>query len=161
MTEKEIDLKDYVEGRFDRLAKSIDEKLKSLQDEFLSLVASNDLRYQQRFEAQGKELDKAFSAAKEAVSSALVANDKASVKNEQAADKRFDDLGVLIKEQFKGLTDKFDTVVRRIEVLEGRLNMSSGEAVGKHGSKEDSRSLWAILIAVGAVLLALWQSFKV
>lgn len=160
MTTEEMNLKDYVEGRFDRLTTSIDEKMDRQQEEFRLIISSNDLRYQQRFEAQGKELDKAFSAAKEAVNAALTAADKASLKTEQTADKRFADLGDLIREQFKGFGDKFDSVTHRVEVVEGRLNMSSGEITGQKQVKEDQKSLWALIVSVGVALLVLWNSIK-
>lgn len=160
MTQKEMNLKDYVEGRFNRLERDIDSKLKCQQEEFLAIIAANDLRYQQRFDAQSKALDFAAVAAKEAVNASLANTDKAAVKTEQAADKRFADLGELIQEQFKGLTDKLDAIIHRVEVVEGRLNMSSGAVTGKRELKEDSRGLWAIFIAVCAVLLTLWMALK-
>lgn len=153
MTDEEVKLKDYVDGRFDLLIANMQEKFTGLQEEFIALISSNDLRYQQRFEAQGKELDKAFSAAKEAVNAALAAADKAAAKTEQTADKRFADLGDLIKEQFKGLTDKFDGLTRRTEVVEGRLNLTSGQSEG-------SKSMWgyvagAIVIIIGVAGIVL------
>src|ERR1019366_3011012 len=89
-------LKDYVETRFNLLTTDIDSRLGGLRDELTTLVSSNDVRYQQRFDAQGKALDAAFGAAKEAVTAALAAADKAAVKTELTADKRFSDLGDLI-----------------------------------------------------------------
>lgn len=147
MTEKEMDLKEYVEGRFTRLTAEIDEKLKALSRELREIISNNDTRYQQRFEAQGKELDKAFSAAKEAVNAALVGADKAAAKTEVSADKRFADLGELIKEQFNGLREKFDSAIRRIDILEERINLTSGQSEG-------SKSMWgyvagAIIIIIG------------
>lgn len=148
MTGKELTLKDYVEGRFDRLVKEIDEKLKTQQEEFLALTKANDVRYQQRFEAQGKELDKAFAAAKEAVASALSAADKAAAKTEQTADKRFADLGELIKEQFKGSGEKLEATIRRIEVVEQRLNLASGNAEGKTAT-------WAYVVVGISIIFGL------
>jgi hypothetical protein len=145
MTAKELSLKDYVEGRFNRLVIEINAKLKGLQDESLSRDAANDVRYQQRFEAQGRELDKAFNAAKEAVNAALAGADKAAVKTEQTADKRFADLGDLIKEQFKGSTLRLDSTIERIENLENRLNTTSGASEGK-------TAMWGYVIGgIGAL----------
>ncbi len=157
MTETELMFKDYVERRFNRLADDINDKLKTQSDEVKSLITSNDLRYQQRFEAQGKALDAAFGAAKEAVNAALAGADKAAVKTEQTVDKRFADLGDLIKEQFKGILDKFDASLRRIEIIEGRLNLAFGETTGGQKIKEDQRGLWAIIISAGAALLVFWK----
>lgn len=153
MTEQEMDLKEYVEGRFSRLVTDIEDKLKALSRELRDIITSNDLRYQQRFEAQGKELDKAFSAAKEAVNAALVGADKAAAKTEVSADKRFADLGELIKEQFNGLRDKFDASIKRLEILEKRINTTSGESEG-------SKSMWgyvagAIVIIIGVAGIVL------
>lgn len=148
MTEKEMDLKEYVEGRFNRLTASMEDRMKALNAEFRELIDKNDVRYQQRFEAQGKELDKAFAAAKEAVSSALSAADKAAAKTEQTADKRFEDLGTLIKEQFKGSGEKLDATIKRIEVIEGRLNLASGNAEGKTAT-------WAYVVVGISILFGL------
>jgi hypothetical protein len=160
MTEKEMTLKEYVEGRFDRLVIAIDDKLKRQQEEFLEIIQANDLRYQQRFDAQGKALDAAFGAAKGAVDAALAASDKAAVKTEQTADKRFADLGDLIREQFKGLSEKFDISSRRIEVTEGRLDKLSGKSEG-------SISMWGyvawaivMLIALAGVVLTVVHVMK-
>jgi hypothetical protein len=114
----------------------------------LGLIEANDLRYQQRFEAQGKALDAAFGAAKGAVDAALAGADKAAVKTEQTADKRFADLGDLIREQFKGLTDKFDASARRIELLEGRANQTFGATEGK-------TAMWSYVAAAIGILFGL------
>lgn len=160
MTEAEILLKDYVEGRFDRLTTSIDEKIKLQSCELKELITADDTRYQQRFEAQGKALDAAFGAAKEAVNAALAGADKAAVKTEQTADKRFADLGELIKEQFKGIGDKIEALALRVNGVETRLNSHIDEASGGEKSQKENKGLWAFIIVVAMALLTLWNTFK-
>jgi hypothetical protein len=160
MTEQEMNLKEYVEGRFDRLVRDIDEKFKTLKDEFIALIGSNDLRYQQRFDAQGKALDAAFGAAKGAVDAALAASDKAAVKTEIGADKRFQDLGDLIREQFKGISEKFDSSMRRIEVVEGRANLTSGQTEGKTAMWAYVAAAIGILFGVATIVLTVLHLMK-
>jgi hypothetical protein len=153
---KEIgSLKQDIDARLERLKSDIDDKLKLQHDETLALIEGNDLRYQQRFEAQGKALDAAFGAAKEAVGSALSAADKAAVKTEISADKRFADLGDLIREQFKGMTGKLEGLAARVTTTEDRLNQTSGEDAGERRTKDDTGRLWIIGIGVAGWITAL------
>jgi len=103
-------------------------------DHVLSLIASNDLRYEQRFEASQKALDlgfsgqksavdaafaaqksaidAAFSAQKEGISAALAAADRAVNKAELATEKRFESVN-----EFRGTLDNQQrTLIPRSEV---------------------------------------------
>lgn len=154
----------HIKERIDRLVTVVDEKIAAMQVEILAIIAGNDLRYQQRFEAQGKALDAAFGAAKGAVDAALAGADKAAVKTELSADKRFADLGDLIREQFKGMSSKLDAIEKRTTQIEGRINITSGVAVGAQQTKDDSKALWAlgisVLVALVTVIAFLFQSLK-
>ena len=153
MTVKEKISFKHIEERLDRLDNSLNERFRAERDEILVVISGNDLRYQQRFEAQGKALDAAFGAAKGAVDAALAGADKAAVKTELSADKRFADLGDLIREQFKGMNEKLESLSARVKVTEDRLNLTTGEAVGTRTSKEDTKSLWALGVSLIAMLL--------
>ena len=145
----------HLDERLDRLVVVFNEKFASDKLEILSLIASNDLRYQQRFEAQGKALDAAFGAAKGAVDAALAGADKAAVKTELSADKRFADLGDLIREQFKGMNAMVSALADRVKATEDRLNLTSGEAVGVKAVKGDGMAILALIVSsiVGIVAL--------
>lgn len=149
----DIDLKTYLETRLDLLTADVDSKLGAIKDELVAIVAANDVRYQQRFDAQSKALDFAAAAAKEAVTAALAGADKAAIKTEQTSDKRFADLGDLIREQFKGLSNALEGAVKRLDTIEGRLNVSGGETAGTRRAKDDMRALWMLLIATAGVVI--------
>ena len=138
----------HIEERLDRFVISHNEMHAAEHEEVLALIAANDLRYQQRFEAQGKALDAAFGAAKGAVDAALAGADKAAVKTELSADKRFADLGDLIREQFKGMNNKLESLAARVTSAEDRLNTSYGENLGKKNIKEQGLAIWALVISV-------------
>lgn len=89
------------------LKESIRERLAAMND----LRAADDLRYQQRFDAQTRALDAAFTAAKEAVQTAMVAAEKATTKAEMAAEKRFESVN-----EFRAqLADQAATFIPRAE----------------------------------------------
>jgi len=145
MTEKSS-LK-HVEERLDRFVASHAATHTAEHEEILALISANDLRYQQRFEAQGKALDAAFGAAKGAVDAALAGADKAAVKTELSADKRFADLGDLIREQFKGMNNKIEALSDRVKVTEDRLNLNSGEDIGK-------KAIWGLVITIVVIIIS-------
>lgn len=142
--------------------------------------AATDLRYQQRFEAQSDALaaaflsqqtamQTAFVVAEKAVQAALAAADRAVSKAELAADKRFEALNELrqmLNDTLKNLmtrpevvqlvgaaVEKIETVGRRIDTLESRFNTLAGEAQGNRRTKDDTKALWAIGIALLTMLL--------
>jgi len=137
----------HVEERLDRFVASHSSTHTAEHEEILALIAANDLRYQQRFEAQGKALDAAFGAAKGAVDAALAGADKAAVKTELSADKRFADLGDLIREQFKGMNNKIEALSDRVKVTEDRLNLTSGEDIGK-------KAIWGLVITIIIIIIS-------
>ena len=112
------ELKSYVETRLSLLTESMKElsaaQTLAVQALKLSIEATAkdaDLRYQQRFDAQADALAAAFSAAKEADAAALAAQDRAVLKAELAADKRFES----VNEFRKTLSDQQVTFMPRAE----------------------------------------------
>jgi hypothetical protein len=70
-----------------------------------------DLRYQQRFDAQGEAVNAALTAAEKAVNAALIAADRAVAKAEVAAEKRFEAVN-----EFRGtLADQATMLLPRSE----------------------------------------------
>lgn len=151
----DVDIKTYLETRLNLLTTDVDSKLVAIKNELVAIIAANDVRYQQRFDAQSKALEFAASAAKEAVTSALAGADKASIKTEQTSDKRFADLGDLIREQFKGLSQSVEAILKRLEIVETRLNVSGGEAAGGQHVKDNAMALWIMGTALAGALIAL------
>lgn len=176
-------LASYIEVRLGLIQDSIKEKEQANRDSLLAVVeasklaqsaikdaqVANDLRYQQRFEAQSDALAAAFLAqqtamqtaltvAEKAVQAALAAAERATSKAELAADKRFESLGELREmlgklitrveadQQFKGLAEK-------IVAVEARLNTTAGEDTGSRRSTNDSKSLVALGISILAIII--------
>lgn len=105
-------------------------------DHLLALVAANDKRYEQRFEASQKALDAAltaqkeatqaaFAAQKEGISAALAAADRAVQKAEAASEKRFEG----VNEFRNTLSDQQRTLIPRteVDVLVRGLNEKIGQ----------------------------------
>jgi 1-deoxy-D-xylulose 5-phosphate reductoisomerase len=145
------------ETRFDRLIAGNEQKLKSLYDDMIELVSANDLRYQQRLDAQSKALDFAATAAKEAVNAALAGADKAAAKTELSADKRFADLGELIKEQLRSVAANIDASANRILRIEQWEATMTGKGVGYSAAwvfALGAVGLVSTLLGIGAIIYA-------
>lgn len=133
----------------------------TLKAHFDILFAQIDLRYQQRYDAQGKALEAAMLAAEKAVQTALTAAEKAGRKAETAADKRFESVN-----EFRAqLADQAGTFMPRAEyetshqaledkvgALTERVNLAEGRTRGLNAG-------WAFLVGsaaiLGAVIVAL------
>ena len=117
----------------------------------LTIRTSDDLRYQQRFDASEKALQAALASAKEAVNAALAASDRAVSKAEMAAEKRFEAVnefrGTLQDQaarmltrteadaRFEALTEKVSTIPATISKLELELRGSTAIAVNRQDLK--------------------------
>jgi membrane-bound ClpP family serine protease len=157
----DVSIKAYLDTRLNLLNTAVTscstmqtDRINGVRDELIAIIAANDVRYRERFDAQSKALDFAATAAKEAVTTALAGTKEAALKTEQTADKRFADLGDLIREQFKGMGEKFDGVTLRVKSAEDRLNTTDGEARGGQHGKDERRSSWHIVIGVIGVILS-------
>lgn len=167
-------LKDAADKQSSALGSSIEATKASIEAVRTSIEAAidaADLRYQQRFIAQADALAAAFSAAKEAVSAALAAQDRAVLKAELAADKRFEALNELrqmlndtlkilmtrteVNQMVGAVVEKVDLSGKRIDALEGRLNLMSGESSGNRRTKDDTRNYIVAGVSILFFLLAL------
>lgn len=124
----------------------------TILDHVMALLAEMDLRYQQRFDAQGQALTAALLAAEKAVQTALIAAEKAVTKAEVANEKRFES----VNEFRKTLSDQTQSFPSRVELsaladrvadLATRLDKTEGKTTGKE-------AVWAYLIAAAAVAVA-------
>lgn len=169
-------LSTYVETRFNLLQETVRESaaaqttaLASSIDQLKQSIAAADLRYQQRFDAQADALAAAFSAAKEAVNAALAGADRAVLKAELAADKRFEALNELrqmlndtlkilmtrseVMQMVGAAVEKIEATGKRLDLLDARMNIVAGEASGSRRSKDDLR-VW-IGVGISIILLGL------
>jgi hypothetical protein len=104
-TKNVLDLVDAANKRQDDLraadVKRLDTEITAFKEYIKDLMAANDKRYEQRFEAQQKSLDASFMAQREQVNAAMVAQKEANsaglaaqkeavTKAETAAEKRFE-----------------------------------------------------------------------
>lgn len=167
---------DKCQVRDDALAEtaaSIRAALQAVKDAGAAAQAASDIRYQQRFEAQSDALAAAFlsqqtamkiafEVAEKAVSAALAAADRAVLKSEAAADKRFEALMDGLGPRFDALSAAsaagLDALSGRVVLLEGSVSKTDGAVIGSRHVREDSRATWAIVVAVGAMLvqIAVW-----
>jgi hypothetical protein len=189
-----ISAREYAEVRFNLLTETLREHRATNSEALLALAdatklaalavkaaadasaTAQDLRYQQRFEAQSDALAAAFASqqqamtvaftvAEKAVAAALAAADRAVSKSELAADKRFEALNELRQmlndmvasllprveamQLFKALEDKIGAAMMRIKTAEDRLNLTTGEDTGDRRTKSDIR----LLIGLGITLV--------
>ncbi len=157
-----------VDQRFSDLVLRVDR----LGIEFDNKLREADLRYQQRFDAQGKALEAALTAADKAVTAALTAAkqlvdvalaaaDKAVSKAEVASEKRFEG----VNEFRKSLSDQTNTflprsesnvVVSAIESRLAKLERSSSvlEGVGTQRIQGGANAMWAVGLMVSIAMLA-------
>lgn len=108
-----------------------------------------DLRYQQRFDAQGQALAAALLAAEKAVQTALIAAEKAVAKAETATEKRFESVNEFrqtLADQTAGFPSRveLEALAARVAELAARTDRSEGRTRGITAG-------WGIL--VGAVLV--------
>lgn len=127
------------------------------------MMESNDLRYQQRYDAQQKALEAALLAAEKAVQAALVAAEKAVTKAELAAERRFESVN-----EFRGqLADQATLFMPRAEyesahtALEDKLNSAAArvdrmEAV-RQGGIDQRTAIYAMIFLIIAVI-GLWTA---
>lgn len=182
-------LQTYVETRFNLLTESLKDLAASQASALGSAIeaakasqAAADLRYEQRFIAQGDALSAAFlsqqvamktalEAAKEAVQAAQANADRAVSKSEAAADKRFESLNELRQtvndvmalmmpkaeatNRFDAVGEKLDAINKRIDEVANRFNLMAGEHKGDRRTKDDVRSYVAVGVSILFLLLAL------
>jgi hypothetical protein len=120
-----------------------------LREHIEILLGQMDLRYQQRFDAQGQALTAALLAAEKAVQTALIAAEKAVTKAENANEKRFES----VNEFRKTLADQTASFPNRIELqaladrvsdLATRMDKTEGKSTGLSAG-------WGYLVGVVAL----------
>lgn len=137
-------------------------------DYILSLIAANDKRYEQRYEASQKALDAAltaqkeatqaaFAAQKEGISAALAAADRAVQKAEASAEKRFESVNEFrstLADQQRNLIPRSEVGVmisaltEKINALEKVIDKMEAERMGIKGG-------WGYAVGVVGLVMAL------
>lgn len=111
----------------------------TLRDHITALFKEHDVRYEQRFQAQGEALAAALSAAEKAVGAALTAADRAVQKAEMATDKRFESvnefrqaLNDMVRDLLprKEADQRFGQVSEKLDELLRRQDKSEGTGTG-------------------------------
>jgi len=124
----------------------------SALDHVRALLVEMDLRYQQRFDAQGQALTAALLAAEKAVQTALIAAEKAVAKAETANEKRFES----VNEFRKTLSDQTASFPSRVELqaladrvsdLATRMDKTEGKSTGLNAG-------WGYLLGAAGVIFA-------
>lgn len=149
------------------LKESIRERLAAMGD----LRAADDLRYQQRFDAQTRALDAALESAKEAVQTAMAAAERATSKAEAAADKRFDAVNEFrqtlsdqarefvradfMLQAFEGRDQQLTALAGRVRDLELSRSTTAGQSAGEQGKVTDQRAQLAAYLGVATILITI------
>jgi hypothetical protein len=129
----------------------------TLRDYFERLLAEMDLRYQQRFDAQGQALTAALLAAEKAVQTALTAAEKAVTKAEAATEKRFEG----VNEFRQALSDQTSTFPSRAELDAVRERVADlSTRMDKNEGKGSGLDLgWKVLLGAVTLALGIWLAF--
>jgi hypothetical protein len=129
-----------------------------LREHIGALLAEMDLRYQQRFDAQGQALTAALLAAEKAVQTALTAAEKAVTKAETATEKRFES----VNEFRTALSDQTASFPSRVELqaladrvtdLATRMDKTEGRSGGLSDGMKVLISMGGLLVAVVGLYL--------
>lgn len=134
--------------------------IETLRLHILALMATNDAKYSERFQAQQTAMEAALTAQKLAVDTALSAADRAVLKSEVAAEKRFES----VNEFRASLADQQRTLMPRSE--SELLIRGLSEKVDAHaqvlqtsaGQKSGIKDGWLYLVG-GVSVLSLIASF--
>lgn len=119
----------------------------------LAVLEANDQRYQERFAAQEKAVKDALAAQEKAVNAALAASEKAVLVAENNAEKWRSNAN----EWRAAMTDREKTFATKSEfmLLKERLDRADGEKHGTRETKDDNKSMMAMIISVISAAIAL------
>jgi hypothetical protein len=93
--------------------------IKTEGDRVDAILAEHDVRYEQRFRAQGEALSAALTAAEKAVAAALAAAEKASASTQAAADRAVQKAEIANDQRFGTIVEKLDAVAAQVGLLAG------------------------------------------
>jgi hypothetical protein len=142
--------------------------IETLREHVIVLIAANDVRYEQRFEASQSAINAAFIAQQTAMQTALTAQklnvdkaldaaDRAVTKAEVAAEKRFES----VNEFRASLSDQQRTLMPRaeaellIKTLSDRIEANTQALTTIRGQKSGMQGLWGYFVGAAGIVLAL------
>jgi hypothetical protein len=148
--------------------------VETLREYTLALIASNDVKYRERFEssqsavnaafiAQQTAMQTALTAQKLAIDTALAAADRAVTKAEVAAEKRFES----VNEFRASLADQQRTLMPRsesellIKTLTDKIDANTRALSATASQKAGANGLWGYIVgALGVVLAIIFHFVK-
>jgi hypothetical protein len=139
-----------------------------------TLIAGNDRRYEERFNASQKALELGLAGQKSEISAALAASDRAVLKAEVATEKRFESVnefrGTLDNQQrtliprsevdvmVRGLEEKINASVKIADAQQVVLSNMAAERAGIKGGWGYAVGAVGFVLAIGA-LIAMFADF--
>ena len=143
--------------------------VETLREHLLAMIAANDLRYEQRFTASQQAIQLGFSAQKSAVDAALAAADRAVIKAETSAEKRFE----AVNEFRSTLADQQRNLIPRSEVdvvvvaisekiadLQKRVDAQQSERRGVQGGWGYAIGVIGFVAMLMGLALTMWAKLK-
>ena len=127
-----------------------------LKEFFVEIMASSDKRFVDRYESLEKLINKNSTEAKEAVKSALDAQEKAVNVAMTAAEKAVQKAEIAAEKRFDNFAENYTKNLDRISADIKSLSESRSGNVGK---EEGTKNLTAIVFSIAAILIAIVTVF--
>jgi hypothetical protein len=118
---------DWSQFIIDQLTRFMASKIGDLDQRYGDLRTADDLRYQQRFDAQQKALEQAALAADRGVSAAFAAADKAVTAAMSAADKAVQAASVAAEKSVAAALASSEKAIEKAEAAQAAHNVSQNE----------------------------------
>lgn len=123
----------------------------SLKDFFTAILTASDKRFENRYDSLEKLINKNSTEAKEAVKSALDAQEKAVNAALAAAEKAVQKAEIAAEKRFDNFTDNY---VKNLERISSDLKSLSESRSGDTGKNEGLKNAGSIVMAVLAMIIA-------
>ena len=143
--------------------------LETLHEHVLSIIASNDRRYEERFAASQRAVELGLAGTKSEISAALAAADRAVMKAEVATEKRFEGVnefrGALDQQQrtlipraevdvlMKGIEQKIEQNTKQLDAQQKQLTAIAAERAGIKGGWGYAVGIVGFMLALGSLLM--------
>lgn len=147
------------------LKEHFSQALNDFKDKWAQVRDADDLRYQQRFDAQQKAVVDALLAAEKAVNAALASADRAVVKAETAAEKRFESVNefrAVLSNQSASLMPRteadaqFRSMSEKIDDIKTRIDRGEGNSQGARGERADANmTIGSVMGIIGGIVAVL------
>jgi cobalamin biosynthesis Mg chelatase CobN len=152
---------ELLQATADKFPGRIDEKIKSLEqvheEKFTSIKTQfqeRDTRTEQNARDTKVAVDAALQAAEKAVGKQQESFALATSKSEAATTKQIDQQGEIIRQTVKASDEKIDDIKQRLMAIEGKALGAATSTATHQTSSRDWISVIAVLVAIGALILA-------